>query len=292
VTLQAELVSECACELGESPLWMPDQSQLAWLDIIGQRLYRLHPADGTIRVTVLPEMITAIGLCTATELIASTRVGFGMLDPDTGAVRHLGPALIEHSAERMNDGAVAPDGSFWAGSQAPEDRAGSGSVWRIDATGTTTRQISGVTISNGIDWFPRDSQSMLYVDSASGGVDLCAIADDQTVTSRHRLIDIDETDGEPDGLTIDEGGNAWVAIWGAGEVRSYDSSGRLHEVVLLPARNVSSCIFGGPDRRTLYITSARQDLERPGPLDGCLYACRMPQRGQAPRRFQTAPVKT
>jgi sugar lactone lactonase YvrE len=75
---------------------MPDQSQLAWLDITGRRLYHLHPTDGTITVTALPEMITAMGLCSATELIVSTRVGFGMLNPHTGAVAPLGPSLTEH----------------------------------------------------------------------------------------------------------------------------------------------------------------------------------------------------
>jgi sugar lactone lactonase YvrE len=44
-------------------------------------------------------------------------------------------------------------------------------------------------------------------------------------------------------------------------VHRYDRSGRLDRVVELPVSNVTACAFGGPDLRTLFITTSRQGLE-------------------------------
>jgi sugar lactone lactonase YvrE len=284
--MRVELVSEITCDLGEAPLWIPETEELVWLDINGQRLHRLRASDEQTAMTLLPEMVTALGLCADEGFVVATRVGFGRMDAAGTLITPLARAVISRRGDRMNDGAVAPDGSFWAGSYVPEARAGSGALWRVDASGAVRRQIVGVTISNGLDWYADDEASMLYADSASGGVDKCLIADDGTVASRERFIDVAASDGVPDGLTIDDQGNVWVAIWGAGEVRCYDSDGRLQDIVSVPTPHVASCVLGGADRKTLFITTAREDLDDPGPLDGRLYAYRAPHGGQKPSRFR------
>jgi len=75
----------------------------------------------------------------------------------------------------------------------------------------------------------------------------------------------------PDGLTVDSEGSVWVALWGGSEVRRYAPDGRLALTVDVPAANVTSCAFGGPDLRTLYITTAAG----PGRSGGALFACQV-----------------
>jgi sugar lactone lactonase YvrE len=65
----------------------------------------------------------------------------------------------------------------------------------------------------------------------------------------------------PDGLTLDEEGGMWVAWWGGGVVKRYDPDGSLLLSVPLPAQRPTSCAFGGPDRRTLFVTTARAGLD-------------------------------
>jgi sugar lactone lactonase YvrE len=55
-------------------------------------------------------------------------------------------------------------------------------------------------------------------------------------------------------------GNFWSAIYGAGRVIHYDSTGVEIFSIDLPTPNVTSVAFGGADRSTLYITSARENL--------------------------------
>ena len=295
MTVRAETIGEVACELGESPLWIPERGELVWLDITGRALHAYDARDGVIRSLALSATVTAIGLSRGHQLVVATASGFGSLDPVSGTATPLSMGLAIGPGERMNDGAVAPDGSFWAGSQVPEQRAGAASLWRWREGSDPELVLDGVTISNGMDWLADGPTSMLYVDSFSGGVDRLTFSGEGEIVERRRIIEIDRADGEPDGLCLDEDGRAWVAIWGGSEVRAYDVHGRLQEVVVLPVRNPSSCTFGDADRRTLYITSAREDLAAPGPIDGRLLACRLPVRGGAPRRFaglEVAPAAT
>src|SRR5262249_58482280 len=79
----------------------------------------------------------------------------------------------------------------------------------------------------------------------------------------------------PDGLAVDAEGSVWVALWGGSGLRRYAPDGRLTQSVDVPAANVTSCAFGGPDLRTLYITTAA----RPRPSGGAPFACHVAVAG-------------
>ena len=79
-------------------------------------------------------------------------------------------------------------------------------------------------------------------------------------------------------MTVDAEGFLWVAIHRGGAVRRYAPSGELAGVIELPVSQPTSCAFGGPDLRDLYITTARQHLSAAElaaqPLAGGLFRCR------------------
>jgi sugar lactone lactonase YvrE len=58
-------------------------------------------------------------------------------------------------------------------------------------------------------------------------------------------------------------------------IQRYDADGRLTSVVRVPAANVTSCAFGGPELDLLYITTAAG----PGRLAGALFSCDCGVRG-------------
>src|SRR5699024_11968367 len=73
--------------------------------------------------------------------------GFALEDAD-GSITPL-PPLWEEEV-RMNEGAIAPDGSFLCGSMAYDAHTGAASMWRLRPDGTTDRILTGLTISNGL----------------------------------------------------------------------------------------------------------------------------------------------
>ena len=162
---------------------------------------------------------------------------------------------------RMNDGACDAQGRFWAGTIAYDESPGAGTLYRLELDGSCTTVLSGLTISNGIGWSP-DGATMFLADSGTSRVDAFDFdASSGDISRRRTIVAIQEPGVAPDGLTVDEDGGIWVALWGGGAVRRYRPDGALLTVVPLPVDRPTSCVFGGPDRSTLFVTTARQGLD-------------------------------
>jgi len=121
--------------------------------------------------------------------------------------------------------------------------------------------LTGLTISNGIGWSP-DASTMYLNDSGTGCVDAFRFdGSSGAISNRRTLVHIDEPGVVPDGLTVDEEGGIWVALWNGGAVHRYAPDGSLLASVQLPVQRPTSCAFGGPGRDTLFVTSARTGLD-------------------------------
>ena len=110
---------------------------------------------------------------------------------------------------------------------------------------------------------------------------------DGPVISNQRVVLDKGPPGHPDGASLDVDGCLWGARWGGNRVIRFTPDGRIDREIELPAEQPSSCCFGGPDLKTLYITSARQELKglTPDALDGSLFRVELDVGGLPMRRF-------
>jgi sugar lactone lactonase YvrE len=161
---------------------------------------------------------------------------------------------------RFNDGAVDPAGRVWIGSMHKGETEPVGELYRLDPGGVLTRITKGAIVSNGLGWSP-DGSRLYYSDSGLHRVD---VFDYDPATGeafqRRPFVDLSNVQGSPDGLTVDADGCVWVAMWGGGVVRRFAPSGQQDAVLPVPASQPTSCAFGGPDLRELYVTTARVGL--------------------------------
>src|SRR5437588_443180 len=67
----------------------------------------------------------------------------------------------------------------------------------------------------------------------------------------------DRDRGFPDGLTVDDEGAVWLAVWGGRCVLRYTPDGELDRVLEVPAEHVTACCFG--PGTSLFITTAAPD---------------------------------
>src|SRR5690606_32457121 len=174
------------------------------------------------------------------------------------------------SSIRMNEGGCDPDGRFYCGSMAYDQREGAATVYRLDADHSVRPVLDGVTVSNGIDWSP-DGSLAYYNDTATHGIQLFDYDADAGLTGRRTFVAMGNDDS-PDGLTVDADGGVWVAMNGSGQVRRYRADGQLDQVIEVAARQVTACALGGENLDELFITTSRENLE-PGddPLAGSLF---------------------
>lgn len=278
--LEPQKVDVPATELGEGPCWDAETQSLFWVDIPAARVHRLSAA-GVHSSWDVGKPPGAVVPRAGGGLVVAAGHEFLTLDPLTGTVAELA-AAPDLPGTRMNDGKCDSAGRLYAGTMANDESPGKGSLYRLDTDQTVTEIYTGVGISNGIGWSP-DNSLMYYIDSLAYRVDVLDY-DPSTgqMGERRPFVTLGSGDVMPDGLATDSEGGVWVAIWGGGVIQRYDSDGRLTGVVRVPATNVTSCTFGGPDLDWLYITTAAG----PGRSAGSVFSCAAGVRGLPTFRYR------
>jgi sugar lactone lactonase YvrE len=249
--------------LSEGPRWDEGRQELLWVDILGRGFHRATLADdgapGQVRTMALDRHVGAVAPVAGGGYVLAAGEGFLLVD-EAGSVSELAQPEAGRADVRMNDGACDPQGRLWAGTMAYDESPGAGTLYRLELDGRCSTVLSGLTISNGIGCSP-DGATMYLGDSATG---LVAAFDFDgatgAISARRTLVHIDGAGMAPDGLTVDEQGDIWVAMYGGWSVNRYGPDGSLRATVDIPAAQATSCAFGGGDRRTLFVTTGRQGL--------------------------------
>lgn len=250
-----ELLYDIKATLGEGPVWDARSSTLYWVDILNQRIH----ANGDVFLE-LDETIGCLSLRKDGGLIFTKRASIWTCDSDSSNVTLLSSLENEPANNRFNDGKCDPRGRFLAGTMDMSETSPNGSLYSFD--GISAKKIfENVTISNGLTWSP-DHKTLYYIDTPTREVKAFDYdLETGSIGNMRVVINVPESLGHPDGMTSDMQGNLWIAMWGGAKVTKWDpNTGHLLEEMPVPAKNVSSCVFGGKNMNELYLTSARIGL--------------------------------
>lgn len=268
--------------LAESPHWLPASRSLLWVDILAPAVNLSNLVTGDTRSTPLGELVGVVVPRRAGGFIAATQSGFRALDLQSGAMAVLATPR-DMSGRRFNDGKCDAAGRLWAGTLAIDASPERGALYRLDVDGTLDEIETGFHICNGLGWSP-DSRRFYLADSARRQIfaydyDLAT----GTLSNKTVFARFTESDGMPDGLAVDADGYLWCAMWDGWALRRFAPDGRLDRTVDLPVPRPTSCAFGGPDLKTLYITTARIRLSATqlaaAPLSGSILALQVAVAG-------------
>lgn len=142
-----------------------------------------------------------------------------------------------------------------------------GDAYRIDSEGVGLTLYEGVGLSNGIGFSP-DNGRMYHADTVTRGVTAHDLdADGEIVTSSRRTFATLDR-GMPDGLAVDTEGGVWVAAYGGGCVSRFHPDGTLDRHIDVPANDVTSLCFVGPELDELVVVTAdnTEDPARAGSI--------------------------
>ncbi len=256
---EVELVIDSKSELGEGAIWNYRTGELMWVNIKGKILNFYNPASGLNKEMLTGQMVGTVVPAESGQVLVALQNGIYSLDPETGTKKLLTDPEADKPDNRFNDGKCDPAGRLWAGTMSLVGAKQAGALYRFDPDTSVHKMVDGVGTSNGIVW-SADKTKMYYIDTPTRQV-MGYDYDNETGAISHPkvAVEIPEGAGYPDGMTIDEEDNLWVALWGGSAVACFDpENGELIRKIEVPAKNVTSCAFGGNDLGTLYITTARE----------------------------------
>ena len=227
--------------------------------------------------------ITSLNPRRGGEFVGTTNDGFVAIDFDRLAADPIQLPEADLPGNRFNDGKVDKSGRYWAGSMDLEQVSKSGALYRLDPDLSVSKVDSDYIITNG-PAFNIDNSVIYHTDTSKGVIYALDIGADGSLSNKRDFIRFeDESQGLPDGMTVDSEDCLWVAHFGGARITRFSPAGDVLETVPVPAPNITSCTFAGADLDTLYITNARifmteADFKR-YPLAGSLFAYKPGVRG-------------
>jgi len=264
--------------LGEGPWWSVRDQMLWRVDILSHLLHSWTPDSGESARWELGDDVGFAVPVDGNTVVVGLRQGIAQVDLDTGEqVKVVSTPGV--GAGRFNDGKTDKRGRVWAGTIVDDQSVPDGAFGHLDKDGFHVH-LGGMGISNGLGWSP-NNETMYVTDSAIRTIWEFDF-DVETGTLENRRVFAVDDDCEPDGLTVDAEGGVWSAKWNGSRVVRYDANGAISETVDAPVSRPTSCMFGGPDLGTLYVTSASvglDDAERSSTPAGSVLAVRPGVRG-------------
>lgn len=279
--MDIQALNEHRCELGESPLWHPEEQTLYSVDIARREVLRW--SESGVERWAQDSEPSCLALRAGGGLLLARRDGLFALD--AGELTKLAEPPYDASKQRFNDGKVGPDGAWYVGT-IDDARAPEAALYRCLPSGITPIQ-RGITTSNGLAWSP-DGGRMYWADTKAHRVYRLAAngEGEREVFAQWQPRDpaqpLDAYAGRPDGAAVDAEGCYWVAMYEGARLLRLSPSGELLRTVMLPARCPTMPCFGGADLRTLYISTAAEPAASALPGAGAMLQLRVEVPGLPP----------
>ena len=260
--VRATLLIDAKCTLGEGATWCARSGRFYWTDIEGARLWCYDPRDRSSTSWRMPERLATFALCADPHyLLLGLATHLAFFDLATGETQRI--VDVEPGMNtRVNDGRCDRQGRFVFGTKDEGSPLRAvGGFYRLNRDLSLERlPLPAPAISNSIAFSP-DGATMYYCDSPTREIRACDYAADGTVANDRLFTKLADATGEPDGSTVDRDGGLWNAQWGGARVVRYGADGVETARVTVPTVQPSCVALGGEQLGTLYITSARIDLD-------------------------------
>jgi sugar lactone lactonase YvrE len=244
-----ELIAPFRCDVGEGPVWNPDSQLLLWLDIPPGIIYSFDPRSGALGWRNAGAPTGGMTLQDDGSLLLFQDGRVSILAPD-GRRREVATGLCPGN-DRFNDVIADPDGRVFAGAM-----GGDGRLFRFDLDGRVEEVLSGLGIPNGMGFSP-DLRQFYFIDTVPRSIYVFDYDRATGGISRQRVFGrLADEEGFPDGMTVDEEGFLWVAVWFGGRLKRFAPDGTLDREIHFPSFQISCPTFGGAELGDIYVTSA------------------------------------
>ncbi|MEK6541369.1 MAG: SMP-30/gluconolactonase/LRE family protein [Pseudomonadota bacterium] len=290
----ASRLIESHCELGESPRWNAHEARLYWVDIAANAMHRWDSRSGFVESRTFDAPAACFAFRKSGGMVLGMKNGCALIDGWGDVPRPFGEQVLAGKPHhRMNDGRCDPAGNFWVGSVNGAKTQADAALYRLSTAGELIKVESGMMTCNGAAFYSGGTR-FCHADTPSHAVRAydCDAATG-ALSNRHILhqfeVGVGPGLGRPDGGSFDEEGCYWTALFDGWRIVRLSPAGEIIVDIRLPVQRPTMIAFGGVDRRTAFVTSARTGLSEAQladqPQAGDVFAFRVDVPGVAEFAF-------
>lgn len=266
-------IGETLCASGEAPFWHAREERLYWIDVPLQRLWRWHQPSGRTEHWDLPEPVTGMAPCRSGGLLLVMANGVHHAAGWTDTPMPLASVPGDQAGHALRGGRCDPWGRFWLlRHAAPTDTPSrGGTLYCLHARATPHPPIVSVRrgMADVLGWTSSpDGRTFVWCNPQAQEIEQATLSHPGrwppelgmpiTLARFDRARPgVPEALDRPSGGAMDQAGRYWAAIAGKGRVVCIDPQGQTVFDLAVPALQPSGLCFGGPDMRTLFLTTAR-----------------------------------
>ena len=284
---KVELLYECKNTLGEGITYSSTNNILYWLDIGNiSKLFKLNLSSHKKEIFDLPEIVTATSVKSEDELILASNNGLNLFNISSQKFERLLSIEDQLISTRSNDGGSDAYGRFWLGTmQNNFDKDGNdipireniGKLYKVEINKKISIVEEGLGIPNTFVWSP-DNTRFYFTDTLNGTIlNYNFNLEKGELSDKNKFASFDR--GFPDGSTIDTDGCLWNCRWGGSCIVRFTPTGKVDQIIEMPVQNITNCVFGGIDMKTLFITTASNKGKNQNDLDGSLFSINLNYQG-------------
>tara|TARA_B100000282_G_C31684463_1_gene468296 strand:+ start:243 stop:1136 length:894 start_codon:yes stop_codon:yes gene_type:complete len=284
---KVDIAYKCNNTLGEGITFSSKDQTLYWLDINNSsKLYKFNLINQQKDCFEIPEIVTATSIKSENEIILVSNNGINLFNTNSKKFQRILNVENKLLHTRSNDGASDVMGRLWFGTmQNNFDKDGEsipikeniGKLYRVDKDNIITTVEDNLGIPNTFVWSP-DNKNFYFTDTLDGNI-MKYDYDVETGNLSNKQFFANFDRGFPDGSTMDTDGCLWNCRWGGSCVVRYTPTGEVDQVIEMPVENITNCVFGGKDLKTLFITSAKNPGKNQHELDGSLFSINLKYQG-------------
>ena len=284
---KVDIAYKCKNILGEGITFSKKDQTLYWLDINNtSKLHKFNLINQQKDIFEIPEIVTATTIKSENEIILVSNNGINLFNINSKKFERILNIENKLLHTRSNDGASDVKGRLWFGTmQNNFDKDGEsipikeniGKLYRVDKDNIITIVEDNLGIPNTFVWSP-DNKNFYFTDTLDGSI-MKYDYDIETGNLSNKQFFAKFDRGFPDGSTMDTDGCLWNCRWGGSCVVRYTPSGEVDQIIEMPVENITNCVFGGKDLKTLFITSANNPGKNQHELDGSLFSINLNYQG-------------
>jgi sugar lactone lactonase YvrE len=273
--------------LGEGPIWDEKRGVLLWFAITENTLFATRPNGEGAGNWTFDGNASAAAFVSDDILLVATETELLTLDLTTDKREHIVRLEANNKITRSNDGRCDRTGGFWIGTMGKNAEHAAGAIYRFHK-GELRQLFDKISIPNSICFSP-DGNTAYYCDTAENIIYAVALdAEGWPNGEPEVFVDHSSADFGCDGSIVDANGYLWNARWGASEVARYAPDGTLEQTIKFPVPHCSCPALGGSDFSTLFVTTARQNMDETAlakhPTSGSLFSVKTGFKGLAEPR--------